>query len=81
MMHRALNESLIHTGAAPSSQLIKSVRSIVLPARRYCAAMRRRDFIKLVAVCAAARPLAAYAQQAVKIATREILLVVDEVIE
>jgi hypothetical protein len=43
--------------------------------------MRRRDFIKLVAVCAAARPLAAYAQQAVKIATREILLVVDEVIE
>jgi len=43
--------------------------------------MRRRDFIKLVAVCAAARPLAAYAQQAVKSATREILLVVDEVIE
>jgi putative ABC transport system substrate-binding protein len=35
--------------------------------------MRRRDFIKLVAVCAAARPLAAYAQQAVKIARIGIL--------
>ena len=35
--------------------------------------MRRRDFIKLVAVCAGARPLATHAQQATKIARVGIL--------